>query len=44
MNCQAYGDNLLDNRYRLIFIDSTFLGTSAFNRPRSFGVRVDADY
>jgi iron complex outermembrane receptor protein len=41
---QAYGENLLDNRYREIFIDYGYLGSASFNRPRSYGARVLTDF
>jgi iron complex outermembrane receptor protein len=41
---QAYADNLLDNRYREIFIDYGFIGSASFNRPRSFGMRLLTDF
>ncbi len=41
---QLHGENLLDNRYRLSFIDFGTFGTASYNRPRSFGARFDADF
>jgi iron complex outermembrane receptor protein len=41
---QAFGDNLLDHRYLLIFVDFGAYGTASYNRPRSYGFRVSADF
>jgi iron complex outermembrane receptor protein len=41
---QAYVDNLLDYRFKLLFVDFSSYGAASFNRPRSYGVRFTADY
>ncbi|MDB5394945.1 MAG: hypothetical protein JWM91_2451 [Rhodospirillales bacterium] len=41
---QAYVDNLLDHRFKLLFVDFSSYGAASFNRPRSYGVRFYADY
>ncbi|MDB5396496.1 MAG: TonB-dependent receptor [Rhodospirillales bacterium] len=41
---EAYGDNLLDHRYLLLFVDFGSYGAASFNRPRSYGVRLSADF
>lgn len=41
---EAFGDNLLDHRYLLLFVDFGSYGTASFNRPRSYGVRLSADF
>ncbi len=41
---EAYADNLLNNRYILSGPDLGTYATGAFNRPRSYGVRLSADY
>lgn len=41
---EAYGDNLTDNRYRLSGPDLGAYATAAFNRPRSYGVRLSVDF
>jgi iron complex outermembrane receptor protein len=41
---QAYVDNLLDYRFKLLFVDFSSYGAAAFNRPRSYGARFTADY
>jgi iron complex outermembrane receptor protein len=41
---QAFADNLLDHRYLLLFVDFGSYGTANFNRPRSYGVRLSADF
>ena len=41
---QLYGDNLTNHRYRLSGVDFGTYATASFNRPRSFGVRVSADF
>ncbi len=41
---EAYADNLLDHRYLLLFVDFGSYGAASFNRPRSYGVRLSADF
>lgn len=41
---QLYGDNLTNHRYRLSGVDFGTYATASFNRPRSFGVRLSADF
>jgi outer membrane receptor protein involved in Fe transport len=41
---QFYGDNLTNNRYRVSGVDFGTYATAAFNRPRSYGVRLSADF
>ena len=44
LKVQLHGENLLDNRFKTSFIDLGTYATAAFNRPRSFGVRLNADF
>jgi iron complex outermembrane receptor protein len=44
LRLEIHGDNLLNNRFRLSFIDLTSYGTASFNRPVSYGVRLLADF
>ncbi len=41
---EAYADNLLNHRYLLLFVDFGAYGAASFNRPRSYGVRLSADF
>ncbi|MBY0511715.1 MAG: TonB-dependent receptor [Rhodospirillaceae bacterium] len=41
---QLYGDNLTNHRYRLSGVDFGTYATASFNRPRSYGIRLSADF
>jgi iron complex outermembrane receptor protein len=41
---QAYVDNLLDYRFKLLFVDFSSYGAASFNRPRTYGARLTADF
>jgi iron complex outermembrane receptor protein len=41
---QLYADNLTNHRYRLSGVDFGTYATAAFNRPRSYGVKLSADF
>jgi iron complex outermembrane receptor protein len=44
LRLQLYGDNLTDHRYIVQFVDLSTYAVANYNRPRSFGGRIYADF
>ena len=44
LTLQFYGENLTNNRTYEAATDFSYAGTASFSRPRTYGVRLMADF
>ncbi|HLG88526.1 MAG TPA: TonB-dependent receptor [Alphaproteobacteria bacterium] len=44
VNLQFYGDNMTDHRYIVQFVDLATYAVATFNRPRTYGFKLNADF
>ncbi len=44
LRLRLYGENLLNERYRLSAVDSVDTASASFNRPRTYGIGLSVEF